>query len=303
MEVFDEKFLDKYEIELAGFIKENIYAPFRLTNEDVKLDLIIKDLRSRAKISDPEICKMRRDYFSVVSDRVEDFQEKIHWDKNVLKITGLRFKNLDLSNDYSLHKSPPFIEVMTNRAAQSEDLIASVKTVRELKTGPMGEDVDLQLHASLVENMALCSDSQLSLEVFKDKNIAIESYHRYYQEFSGSSPKLSIQVPKRDDDEISEIFDEGHLFCLLKKGIAVGLIGLSPAPFMGQEAFRVIVEHIGSDFRGQGLATQMQAKLKDILSPSTILWGEIEPTNLSSVKTAKRSKRPRLGHYEFRELP
>lgn len=300
MDVLNSAFLEKHENELALFIKENIYAPFSLGSIDI--ELIKSDLRSRANISNPEVCKLRRDYFKVVSSDLTDFEEKIIWDGDHLTITGLRFRNLDLSQDYSLKKSAPFIDVLSNRGATKNLLIKEVDTVRELVQGDIGTDVDLQLHAGLVSDMPAATLSSIELKLFSSVGHALELYGRYYGEFSGANPQLAIQVPKRGDDEIEEMFNEKLLFAFEKEGTPIGLIGVREEPFLGQRGMRIIVEHIAQGHRGQALAVQMQGLLKKVLTSDVLLWGEIEPSNLSSVKTAEKLNRKRIGQYSFREL-
>ena len=123
-----------------------------------------------------------------------------------------------------------------------------------------------------------------------------DSYYDWYQKgyrlFHERSPQLRESVPINSLSVMETSRKQGLLFYMLKDGLRSGLIAAERLPFLGHSGFFFNDIFISSDFVGRGLGKVLQKQIIDQhCSVKDIVWGTIDASNISSIKTASYNGR------------
>lgn len=282
--------------------------PRELTGERTSLKITTeameKQFRELEELGEIEVARKRQQFFGIDHTKPEDYLERmIEIDSDRLLICGIRFKNLD--------PSFPFVEIHPSFRLNLNDIEQIKKILREtFKIFPflgftvrnvIDDDVKQSNQPEIWSNYVVGEIERLKEILPKAPLLVLEQpkelyiYQQYLDEYAtwrAENLELSHFVKEESEEDLQKALSQHLYFTAHISGQVAGIIAGLPEDYYGFPAVNLIDEFLFKDFRGRGLAAQLQGEFIQRLSDSyRFIWGTIHNKNIPSLKTALKCGR------------
>jgi hypothetical protein len=280
-----------------------------LNDLDINKELALKELEKEIlsefeDLNSQQTKKARLEYFKIKGVKEDDYNERVlDLDEHRSIIYGIRHKGAN--------KNVPFIRIRANFNITSlnqvkfiaEKIEHEFKVFKPLYINFHSKDkLDVTLHGCILMVSPVVNIKNLK-PWKKENDISLievndESYYdwyvRGYQEFHKASPELIFNVPVNSKRIMDDSKDQNLLFYIEYNGSRIGLIAAEKSSLLGRDGLYFNEIFISKDWKGKGLAKQVQRKFIDLYgNDHELVWGTIDSMNLPSYKTAySNGRRP-----------
>ncbi len=279
---------------------------YELANLKVDNEVAIKELAAELadeykELNSIEVMRARLNHFQITGAVEDDYRERLKTIDDGRIIYGIRHMGGD--------RNRPFINLTADFGIASSEHAHSIYQLikEEFEVfSPMyisfhhasEMDVDMIGSVHLVQRV----EQILSVKPwpFEDKlkfrRVTDDSYYEWYrqgyEDFHLEQPQLAAKVTVNSHESMSDSLEQGLLQEVDLNGERIGLIVAEDSSFLGHSGLYFHEIFIDKKWKGRGLAKAMQRKfVTDNAGDREFIWGTIDQSNLSSLKTALSNKR------------
>ena len=264
-------------------------------NPQAVSDSEYEDLESLAQLAVPTVVAERIEKLGVHLGPDEMKEKLLFNDGKRVVVSGLRFRNLDLSF--------PFVALKANFRVNEPETIRLLKSLVMKTYGdadPQGftiwEQPGLDLTQS--ENWSIVVGGPIdttAIETPKRFEFKWESspdsffleLEKEYRVWVQENPELAKFVRLESFRDLETSGAKGLLLSLYDENGWAGIVAGKSSPLFGEEALYMIELFLSKRMRGKGLAKVLESQFLSKMSHEfNIVWGHIHRANVASMKTA-----------------
>ncbi len=293
------------ETDKQSFAKAILHESYDLSmiapvDENAALAAVMTDMEELLELNKDDTRSGRFNYFNIPNTTVADYSERIfEFDSNRRILAGIRHVggNRDL----------PFVNVTANFSLTNNREISEISALvkKEFKvfkpkhfafwanhelseSNSITIPVRRYLAARLSALDLSITDTALKVELLTDDSYW-QGYQAEYQKFHHTNPELKSWVTASEKDDLERYRLQSLLFKFYYKNQFAGLVGGEVSNLLGLKGLYMGELLIVEQFKGQGLACQMQKLfLQAVAKNFEVVWGTIDVRNIPSTKTALR---------------